>query len=152
MTAAAEITRDPKRLAALCSLWQSAGQEVWVTLRGRSMAPSIPDGSRVLIRCGEVEAGLGETIAYRRGGRLIIHRLVSESIDPEDGRRRLHCRGDGNKTPDAPIDAADLVGVVIDVRPPSARFRLRHTIRKLASRARRSVGRLLRGTTPAKDR
>lgn len=151
MIAAAEITRDPARLAALCSLWQNAGEEVWVTLRGRSMTPAIPDGSRVLIRFGEMEPAIGETLAYRRGGRLIIHRLVSESVDPKGGGRQLHCRGDGNNSPDAPIDPSAVVGVVIAVRRPSAWRRVRRTILELASMTIRSLGRPFRGAAPTAD-
>jgi len=48
----AAFTHDPVRLEALCELWRSAERDLWVTLEGTSMTPTILPGSRVRLTCG----------------------------------------------------------------------------------------------------
>ncbi len=134
MNAAAVLTRDPRRLAALCELWRGAGREVWVTIQGRSMTPGIPPGSRLLLRCGPVEPRPGDILAYRREGVLLVHRVVRV----EDGF--LVLKGDANPDLDDPVPPEDVLGTVVAVRRPPAVKRawwaLRSRLRRRARGAR----------------
>lgn len=128
MTAAASIARDPESLAALCALWQAEGRETWITLGGGSMSPTILPGTRIRVHCHRRPPVVGEIVAYRQGGSLVVHRLV-EIAGPPDSLR-LICLGDGNVFPDTPIPAEAVVGTVTAVSPmplpKRALFALRH--------------------------
>lgn len=118
MNAAAALTRDPRRLAALCELWRASGQEVWITLQGGSMEPALPSGSRLLLRCGAWEPQVGEVAAFRREGYLVVHRILRVEAGTGSGERQFLFQGDANREPDAPVSEGDLVGRVIEVRTP----------------------------------
>lgn len=133
MNASAALTRDPRKLAALCDLWQSSGREVWVTLEGNSMKPTIPPGSRLRLCCQREEREVGAILAYRRENALIVHRLIARMDAALPSESRLICQGDGNPEPDAPIAPESVVGVIVAVRRP----RLHERIRRMAGRALR---------------
>ena len=137
-TSAAAQTHDPQRLQALCTLWQEAEREVWVTLQGGSMRPTLRPGSRLRLRCGGREPVSGDVVAFRSGGRLVIHRLTHR--DPQG---RLVCQGDANAAPDPPLTPQEVVGVVVEVQPPRGWLRVRQEIggvlRRLCSVARRGA-------------
>jgi signal peptidase I len=140
MNASAMLTRDPRKLAALCELWQSSEREVWVTLEGNSMRPTIPPGSRLCLRCRREEMQVGAILAYRRESALIVHRLIACIDSASPSERRLICQGDSNPEPDPPVPPESVVGVIVAVCKP----RLRERIRRLASRALRYGRRPLR--------
>jgi hypothetical protein len=134
------ITRDPERLAALCGLWQRGQREVWLTLQGGSMLPTLPPGSRLRLACGATEPAVGEVVAALQEGRLVIHRLVR--IDRDAAGETLYlCRGDANPAADPPVTRAEIVGVVRESRKPPLAHRARVA---LFRRARRGVSLLLR--------
>ncbi len=110
----ASLTGHPQRLQALGELWQDAKQDVWVTLRGRSMMPGIRPGTRLRLRCDDQTPQVGEVIAFRRESHLVVHRL--QSVD-EQGQ--LICQGDANAFQDAPISRSVVLGVVVEAQPPS---------------------------------
>jgi hypothetical protein len=136
MIAAGAITRDPRRLAALCELWRSAGKEVWITLEGRSMTPGILPGSRLRLRCRPWEMQPGEVIAYRREGVLVVHRLLQSGDGTEGEGRHLLFQGDANEEPDPPVGPECVVGLVVEVQPPSAPMRVRRALRSAVNRWR----------------
>ena len=134
---AAELTGDPRRLRALCELWRNARQDVWVTLRGGSMVPEIRPGARVRLQCGEYAPVVGEIIAFRQEGRLVIHRLMEV-----DAQGRLICRGDANPRPDAPVTLDDVAGRVVEVQPARLGTRLREELRQAKRLLRNAYVRL----------
>jgi signal peptidase len=72
---------------------------------GTSMEPSLSPGDLIVVRPGTYR--VGEIVAYRAGGRLVVHRVV----EADDGRFVL--RGDANGTVD-PLrpTAAQVLGKV----------------------------------------
>ena len=128
-TSAAALTHDPQRLQALCELWQEGEHDLWVTLQGSSMMPTLPPGSRLRLRCGGREPALGDVVAFRSGGRLVIHRLTHL-----DAHGRLVCQGDANAASDPPITPQEVVGVVVETQSPRVSVRVR---RKIGSALRR---------------
>jgi signal peptidase I len=138
ISSAAQITRDPRRLEALCELWKCASRSVWLTLTGYSMAPTLLPGTRLKVRCGvPVEKlSIGEIIVVRENDRLVIHRLV-EIAKGEPGR--YVCKGDNNPERDPPVTSKHIVGRVTEVRPPAALTRLRKRLGHLLLSYRRRV-------------
>lgn len=134
MNARVILHRNPERLSALCDLWCEAGSEMWVTLRGRSMEPTLPAGSRLRLRFRRGPGRPGEVYAYLRREAVIVHRLVA--VQPVPGSNQTLClfQGDGNARPDPPVPAAAVVAVVTETRPP---VRARSLLRRLAACARR---------------
>jgi len=125
----AAFTHDPVRLEALCELWRSAERDLWVTLEGTSMTPTILPGSRVRLTCGPFEPASKDVIAFRRDSRLIIHR-----VKHCDANGYVICQGDANSLEDAPVPFKDVVGLVAEFRPPN-----------ITARAQRVAARLIRG-------
>jgi signal peptidase I len=149
MRSAVEITQHSERLPALCDLWKAGAHEVWITLEGGSMQPTLPPGSRLRIRCGQTRPQLGDVVAFCRNGELVIHRLIgTESAGAAEPTAYLF-RGDANPVPDPPVTAEQLVGVVVETRLPSWQTRclngLRHRLRhwpqalRLSTSVRRGI-------------
>lgn len=135
-SATAQITHDPERLAALCEMWKAEHKSVWLTLAGYSMAPSLLPKTRLKIECGCEPASLreGDILAFRREGRLVVHRLFAiTGGEPV----RYVCKGDGNDQCDEPVEAAAIVGRVVETRPPAFLTLLRKRIGHLLVRYRR---------------
>jgi hypothetical protein len=122
------------------------GAPMWIRMRGRSMAPSIPSGALVRVRPLPRRAlRRGEIVlADVGGGRCVVHRVVRAERDTV----RLH--GDAIPEPDAPVPLhavlaiADRIEVAGRIRPlePRPLENARQTLRRLrraASRARRRL-------------
>jgi signal peptidase I len=81
---------------------------------GGSMEPAIrPRDILLVCRCRADDLRSRDVVLFARDGRLIAHRLIDVGI--RAGRRVLVTRGDALWTPDAPIDAGDLLGRVVAV-------------------------------------
>jgi hypothetical protein len=95
-------------LAAVASLWRKTGRELRARFGGSSMAPALPPGTELLLRCGEAGAP-GDVIAFMADGRVLVHRVVARAAD---GSWTL-TRGDARVLPDVPIrDPEAVVGRV----------------------------------------
>lgn len=132
MIAAALLTRDPRRLAALCDLWCAEQCEIWLTLCGRSMEPGMPSGTRIRLRCGGAAPEPGCVVAFRCENRLVVHRLISVSSSAD--RSEFVCQGDNNEEPDLPVTADRLVGRVVEIRAPTRLQRWRLALREARRR------------------
>ncbi|HLK59094.1 MAG TPA: S24/S26 family peptidase [Chthonomonadaceae bacterium] len=152
MIAAASLTRDPRRLAALCALWQNGEQEVWITLKGNSMLPTLPPGTRLRLRCHLRDIEIGSIIVYRREESLIVHRLQAVLLDAETGERKFVCKGDGNRSLDPPVPEELLVGMIVASRLPKMRVRLRHKLAHMLGPYRSAAQSLLRFCRPRRAR
>jgi len=135
MTAAAALTTDPQRLAALCELWRSEETELWITLQGGSMIPTIHPGASFRLHCRAGGFQVGDILAFRRDGCLVVHRLIRIEAGAAPGDRRLICQGDANRQPDSPISMDEVVGFVGEIRNPSR-------LRQLARQTRGALGRV----------
>lgn len=136
--AAADVTDDPTRLAALCEIWKAEHKAAWLTLKGYSMAPTLLPGTRLLVECGCEDKSLreGDILAFHSEGRLLIHRLYAITSDEP---ARYICKGDGNEQCDDAVEASAIVGRVVKTRPPVfltlLRKRLGHMLLILRRRA-----------------
>ncbi|MCC7070206.1 MAG: methyltransferase domain-containing protein [Deltaproteobacteria bacterium] len=74
--------------------------------RGGSMRPAIPSGTRLRLARAS-SATLGDVVAARCNGMLVIHRVIGV-----DAQGRMLIKGDACSAPDGWIDGRDLVGKV----------------------------------------
>jgi SOS-response transcriptional repressor LexA len=102
----------------------AAGYSITFRASGGSMHPAICDGDRITIRPGVSAPGPGTVVAYRRDGRLFVHRVVQ--VDA--GARSFLLRGDSTCGLDAPVPAHQLLGVVVAVRPTAGSTVRRATV------------------------
>jgi hypothetical protein len=133
--------QDTGLFRALVEEALAAGTVVRFRAEGTSMHPTIRDGDVITI--APVSSGdvvRGDVLLCRRDARMLAHRLVA--VTTRGAERRFHFRGDAVAGCDAPVGADALVGKVISVcrygraAPFGGRgARLRHTARRLASRA-----------------
>ena len=102
------------RMRTGCSAFLSAAhwrrilekRSLYFDVSSSSMAPTLSAGDQVLIRpTGPGEPRRGQVVAYWRGF-LVTHRYLGA------GRYR----GDGVLTVDPPVEAEDIVGIVVGVR------------------------------------
>jgi hypothetical protein len=112
---------DPRITARLGLLeaYRTLERSSWIEATGRSMHPSIPPGSRLLVDFGRGAGRQGEVLVFRRGDALIAHRLVGWRHTDEG--LRLYARGDGEAFIDPPLGGADVLGVVRVVSLPDGR-------------------------------
>ena len=110
------------------------------------MAPTFLPGARLRLDCGRRDIRPGDVVAYRKGGSLVVHRVIAVVPGPEEEDRQFLCLGDGNAVPDAPVREGAVAGVVVDAVPAplwrrvlySLRHPRRHCRCALRSLARRS--------------
>jgi len=120
------------------------GRAYWWRPRGFSMTPAVRDGDRVLIGPASADRlRIGDIVKVRGGGGFTLHRLVRRWRGA-DGGWRLELQGDNVAVPDAPVDAAALVGVALAVerdgrwrRLDTRRARLCGWLKAMKLRARR---------------
>ncbi|HEY7703151.1 MAG TPA: S24/S26 family peptidase [Candidatus Limnocylindrales bacterium] len=103
---------DPRSTArlGLMESYRTLVRSDWIDATGRSMDPSIPAGSRLLVDFGRPAQRRGEVLVFRRGERVLAHRLVGRRTTP-DGEQ-LIAKGDGEVFFDAPLTAGEVLGVV----------------------------------------
>ena len=86
---------------------------VWVSESSDSMAPLVRAGDR--LRLGAAALGdlrPGQLVAFRRGGRLVVHRVVARDATG------VVSKGDALSHRDAPVPVGDIVGRVTTVATP----------------------------------
>ena len=91
-----------------------------VAIRGASMEPRLPDGTRLHLR----RPGLllpGDVVAIRSGERLLVHRILGAA--PRKGGWRLLTQGDAAPRPDGWLDPAGIIGVADLPCPPILRLK-----------------------------
>ncbi|MFB3816103.1 MAG: S26 family signal peptidase [Candidatus Methylomirabilales bacterium] len=124
--------RDP-RLAAGAALlrdWMAAGGLAWLPLHGDSMRPFLPAGSRVRIgRVAPGEVRLGDLVVYATEERLVCHRVLRRRA--RGNGHALLTKGDGRRSFEAWVDAAQVLGRVVEVERRGRVLRLRRPGRRL---------------------
>jgi len=113
---------------------------------GCSMLPSVWPGDVLLAHRQDIaKVSAGDIVLFTREGRLIAHRVVSTTGDPENPC--LITRGDAQLALDSPVTAAELLGKVVFIlragKQLEPRTRLRFPARLTADLVSRS-GRLAR--------
>jgi signal peptidase I len=93
--------------------WIAAGNRAWLVVRGNSMRPWLPPGSRVLVgpaRAADVRPG--DVIVYRDEGALICHRTLARS---RKAPSTFEVKGDAWGVPATTVAADRIVGRVTAV-------------------------------------
>lgn len=104
------------------------GSPVRWTVRGSSMWPSIRDGATVSVSPGGARSmRAGEIVAFARGARVLVHRVVAAEAGG------LRCRGDALSREDGVVPWADVLGraTVLEQRPLSLRWPRTRELRAL---------------------
>ena len=84
-------------------------------VQGTSMLPAIYPGDEVLIQsCGCNECTVNDVVAFRREGRLFIHRVVECHND------RVVTQGDTHVVADGPVTSDEFLGKVTAVQRDGA--------------------------------
>ena len=110
---------------------------------GQSMYPTIRDGEKVLVEPVLTDAlKRGDVLLYRRGERLIAHRLLRIERTAEIS---LILRGDALGQADAPIHPNQVLGRVVSVERQGLEHRLKARPDSLKAGARRLILRLRKG-------
>lgn len=92
------------------------------SIRGSSMAPAIPQFSRLRIRLlGNRTPEPGEILYFLADEGFVVHRML-RAISTRNGGRYYLTRGDNCLAPDKPVREDCVLGVVIAVRGPSGEF------------------------------
>ena len=128
--------RDPldplpaDQLAAVSVLWGRTGRELRVRFTGSSMAPALSSGTEVRLVCGSGGA-VGEVVAVRAGGTVIVHRVVARSATGA----WILTRGDARLLPDVPAGDQAVVGRISGRRVPGGFEDVPRAAGSLAQRA-----------------
>ena len=128
--------RDPReplpadQLAAVSELWGRTGRELLVRFTGSSMAPAVASDTEVRLACGSGGA-VGDVVAVRTGGAVIVHRVVARSATGG----WILTRGDARLLPDVPASADAVIGRVSGRRGPRGFEDVPGTEPSLAQRA-----------------
>lgn len=102
--------------ASLIDLWKDAGREMSFTISGSSMEPLLKSGDRVAVRSVHPEQmKMGDIIAFRSEGRVVIHRLVGRR---KTGRGLVYCQKGDNLIGWTWILEEAIIGKVVSVRGP----------------------------------
>ena len=135
----------PERLAGLLRRRGDAGP-FWLPVDGTSMGGAILPGSEVEVRAATTPRRGQVWLFCDARGALVVHRCHGPA-----GTAAWRFRGDAQTGSDAPVPAANLVGVVTAVKSPGgavrdltghlARARGRRVV--LVANARRALARLL---------
>ncbi len=113
-SAAGRLT--PEAARALFPILQRAGTVVESEIRGPSMGSTLPDGTRIHIRCGPVTTcRAGEVVAFLGVQGLVAHRVISLRR-AHDAPGYLLTRGDALTLCDPPIPSHAALGVVTEWR------------------------------------
>lgn len=136
LAAASFFAGDATRIAMLVNQFRIQGRILDSTVRGWSMTESLPDGSRIRIRCARPDRLVpGQVVAILVKDRLIVHRIAHVG-GRREARRFVITRGDSILLPDHPIEIENIVGPVSEMETPagwrpvpqfSPRRRLRRT-------------------------
>lgn len=97
-------------VAAIVVIPQARGGASLIIETG-SMRPTIQPGDLVIVRAVQPETlNIGDIITYATQDKLITHRIIA--FEGYGNDRRIITQGDANNSEDAPIQAAQVRGVV----------------------------------------
>ena len=108
---------DPDELRAVSVVLKRSRREIESVVTGSSMGRTMPDGSRILIRCNDtLDWKPGTVIAFFAGPTLVAHRIVARGIGTR-ARSFWVTRGDGTLISDVPVNGDAVLGEVIAWSP-----------------------------------
>jgi len=110
------IWKDPARILDVVSQFRDSGAVIECGLRGGSMEPAIPRGSRLRIQIGRAAPfRVGDVIAFVQESGICVHRVAHLGRGPRS-RDHIVTQGDACFNPDAPVGLRQVVGPVIEFR------------------------------------
>lgn len=119
------LNDDQERILSLASSLRAPNRTIESTVKGTSMGPVLPPGSRIRIDMSPREGcRVGEVVAFVGGNQLVVHRVVHA------GRAYVLTRGDARLAPDTPVKREQILGPVSavardgrwdDLPPPAKR-------------------------------
>ena len=95
--------------AAAAVLLQRSGTDLESQVCGSSMHPTLPDGSRIRIRCGDAAFGVGDIVVLVAEP-PVVHRVVG--VARRRGELFVVTRGDAIWFCDMPVTRSGVLGVV----------------------------------------
>lgn len=104
---------DPSEIRAVASLLKRSNEVIESRIVGASMGATMPAGTRIRIRCGDVsEWSIGAVVVFFTGRTLVGHRVVARGT----GRAKDYwvTRGDGTLLCDAPVHRDAILGVMTE--------------------------------------
>jgi hypothetical protein len=105
----------PRLLDAALSLLAGGEGRGTLPILGRSMEPTLPDGSEILVDFSARALRPGDLAVFRQNQDVVVHRYLGRGRSP-DGRPCLRTRGDGLLALDPPCPPDRLLGRVVRVR------------------------------------
>ena len=85
-------------------------------IRGSSMAPAIPGGTRLRVRLGgQMPCQIGDVVFYLVDGGYTVHRVVHRARRTSDSDYLL-AEGDARFAPDPPVPCRQVLGTVVAVQ------------------------------------
>ena len=100
-------------LEAALEMWSRAGKQYFIPITGCSMLPLIQEGDRVLVAHSCASVRRGDVIVFRRGGRLVAHRVLR--IYRRRSEPVFITKGDNVRRFDPPVNASEVAGRVLTV-------------------------------------
>lgn len=102
------LNDDQDRILSLASSLRAPGRTIESTVKGNSMGPGLPPGSRIRIDMSPAsEHRVGDVVAFVGGPQVVVHRIVHA------GPEYFLTRGDALVSPDRPIRRDQVVGRVV---------------------------------------
>lgn len=101
------LNDDQERILALASSLRAPNRTIESQVRGGSMGPCLPPGSRIRIDMSPgAEYPVGQVVAFVGGNVVVVHRIVYS------GRDHVLTRGDARLAPDTPVSRDQILGPV----------------------------------------
>jgi hypothetical protein len=94
------------------------------------MLPAIQEGDRVLVAHGFTDVRQGDVVVFRRGGRLVAHRVLR--IDRRQPEPVFITKGDNIRRLDPPVNGSEIVGRVLMVERGGRQMALDTAARRAA--------------------
>ena len=112
MTPSSEL---PPHLVDAALALLGSGRPSTLPIAGRSMEPTLPDGSQIVVDFGARSFRRGDLVVFRQGREVVVHRYLGRAAFP-DGRPCLRTRGDGLLYLDPPCAPESVLGKVLLLR------------------------------------
>lgn len=101
----------------------AADQEVWITVTGRSMEPTLRHGDRVLLRASRSSLRSGRVVLSEFRGRVVLHRVIRA------GAESVTMAGDSCRAADPPVPHSAVIAEAVAVQTSRGVVPLRPTLR-----------------------
>lgn len=102
----------------LLEMWARQGRRGWIRIEGYSMSPLLRPGDAVLITYGDSSLHRGDILIYRRGGCLVVHRLLGWQGDGS-----LLLAGDNELRLDESVAPAAVLGRAVAICARGRQYR-----------------------------